>query len=266
MKVSLKFSRKQKYIVYAAISAVLLGSVWAYTGTTQKLIAILALLFVCLGSLFVQKDNLRRENFLYALILPAHLAIGVILSVLYFPNLGLLIKVSSLVFIGAILYAISLVNNILLVVLYKQGLIPLYRAATTWLLILLVITAIPFYTGILKLPILGWIQMAVIGVSTLLFAFYTLWVTSLDVEANKPTTGESAYLASLAAFLVVIAGFSVSFIPTEPFLTALYIATVLMFVLGYLQGHLKNNVTKRLVLEYASIIVTFFVILFLFKP
>ncbi len=266
MKVSLKFSRKQMYVMYAAVSSVLLGSVWAYTGTTQKTVSIVALFVVCLGSLFVQRNNLKRENFLYVLILPAHLAIGVVLSVLYFPNLGLLVKIGSLVFIGTILYAISLVNNIFLVILYKQGIIPLYRAATTWLLILLVITAIPFYTGILKLPLMGMVQMTVIGLSTLLFAFYTLWVTSLDIEANKPTVSESVYLASFSAFLVVIAGISVSFIPTEPFLTSLYIATFLMFVLGYLQAHLKNNITKRLVFEYVSIIITFFLILLLFKP
>jgi hypothetical protein len=266
MKINLRFSRKQTYTVYAALSAVLLGGVWGYTGNAQKVVAVVALLVVGLGSLFVQRRNLRRENFLYVLILPTHLAIGVILSVLYFPNLGLLVKVGSLVLIGAMVYAISLVNNIFLVVLYKQGMIPLYRAATTWLLILLVITAMPFYTGVLKLPLVSFIQMGIIGLSTLLFAFYTLWVTSLDVEANTPSGTESAYLAGFSAFLVIISGMAVSFIPTEPFLTALYISTFLMFVLGYLQAHLRNNITRRLVLEYVSIIITFFAILLLFKP
>jgi hypothetical protein len=266
MRLSLSFSRKQEYIIYAAVGSVLLGSVWTYSGLTQRLVAFTALLFVTLGALFVQRKNIKRENFLYIVILPTHLAIGVILSVLYFPNLGLLVKLGSLIFNAAILYAISLVNNIFLVVLYKQGMIPLYRAATTWLLILLVITAIPFYTGILKLPLLSFVQMGVIGLSALLFALYTLWVTSLDIEANKPSTAESLYLGVFSAFLVVVAGISASFMPTEPFLTALYVATYLMLVLGYIQAHLKNNVTRRLVLEYVSIIITFFLILLLFKP
>lgn len=266
MRFSLSFSRKQEYIVYSAIGSVLLGSVWTYEGMSQRVVAIIALLFVVLGALFVQRKNLKKENFLYIVILPTHLAIGVILSVLYFPNLGLLVKIGSLVFNALILYAASLVNNIFLVVLYKQGMIPLYRAATTWLLILLVITAIPFYTGILKLPLLVFIQYGVIGLSAWLFSLYTLWVTSLDIEANKPDTVESIYLSAFSAFLVVVAGISASFIPTEPFLTALYVATYLMFVLGYIQAHLKNNVTRRLLLEYISIIITFFVILLLFKP
>lgn len=266
MRISFRFSRKQEYIVYSALGSVLLGSVWTYEGVNQRIVAIVALLLVVLGALFVQRKNLKKENFLYIVILPTHLAIGVILSVLYFPNLGLLVKVGSLIFNALILYATSLVNNIFLVVLYKQGMIPLYRAATTWLLILLVITAIPFYTGILKLPLLVFIQYGVIGLSAWLFSLYTLWVTSLDIEANKPETVESIYLSALSAFLVVIAGISASFIPTEPFLTALYVATYLMFVLGYSQAHLKNNVTRRLLLEYISIIITFFVILLLFKP
>ncbi len=262
-----KIKRKHNYILYAIFSSLSLAYIWfGNDASQQSQFAVLSFLVITIGGLLVQKDNIKKENFLYVLILPAHLAIGSILSMMYFPNLGILVKVSGIFIITAILYAISLVNNVFLVVLVRQGMIPLYRAAVTWLLILLVITAIPFYAGVYKLALPPHLQFLAVAVSTFMFTMYTLWVIGFDNETKKPEIWEYIYLGIFNVFLVGVGGFSASFFPTEPFLRALYISTFLMFGLGYIQAHLKNNINKRLVVEYISIIAIFLAILVIFKP
>lgn len=262
----LRFNRKQQYLIYALLSVVAIGYVWFTYVPLKSIYSVIALSISVLGSLFVQKGNIKSGNFFYVAILPLHLTAGVLLSINYFPNLGLLVKVAGLVTLVAMFYGISLVNNIFLVVIYRKNMIPLYRAAVTWLTIFLVVTAIPFFAGVYKLPISALIQFIFIAIATFLFTLYNIWVTGFDSDTKKIPYTESIYLAMLSVFLTGVGGLSVSFFPTEPFLKALYASTYLMFGLGLSHAHLKNKIEKKLVLEYLGIILIFLLILIVFKP
>jgi hypothetical protein len=262
----LRFNRKQQYLIYALLSVVAIGYVWFTYVPLKSIYSVIALSISVLGSLFVQKGNIKSGNFFYVAILPLHLTAGVLLSINYFPNLGLLVKVAGLVTLVAMFYGISLVNNIFLVVIYRKNMIPLYRAAVTWLTIFLVVTAIPFFAGVYKLPISALIQFIFIAIATFLFTLYNIWVTGFDSDTKKIPYTESIYLAMLSVFLTGVGGLSVSFFPTEPFLKALYASTYLMFGLGLSHAHLKNKIEKKLVLEYLGIILIFLIILIIFKP
>ncbi len=262
----LRFNRKQQYLIYALLSVVAIGYVWFTYVPLKSIYSVIALSISVLGSLFVQKGNIKSGNFFYVAILPLHLTAGVLLSINYFPNLGLLVKIAGLLTLVAMFYGISLVNNIFLVVIYRKNMIPLYRAAVTWLTIFLVVTAIPFFAGVYKLPISALIQFIFIAIATFLFTLYNIWVTGFDSDTKKIPYTESIYLAMLSVFLTGVGGLSVSFFPTEPFLKALYASTYLMFGLGLSHAHLKNKIEKKLVLEYLGIILIFLLILIVFKP
>lgn len=262
----LRLSRKQQYFIYALLSVVPVGYVWFTFVPLKSVYSMVAIAVSVLGALFVQRGNIRFNNFFYVVILPLHLTAGVLLSINYFPNLGLFVKFAGLSTLVVMFYAISLVNNIFLVVIDRNNMIPLYRVATTWLTILLVVTAMPFFAGVYKLPTSALIQLLFISISTFLFTLYNIWVIGFDTDAKKIPYTEVTYLCMLNVFLTGIGGLSVSFFPTEPFLKALYASTYLMFGLGLSYAHLKNKIEKKLFLEYVGIILIFLFILIIFKP
>ncbi len=262
----IKLSRKQMYFIYAILSVATIGYVWFTYTPLKSIYSIIALAVSVFGAFIVQKWNIKSGNFFYVAILPLHLTAGVLLSINYFPNLGVFVKGTGLLTLVAMFYGISLVNNIFLVVIDRQNMIPLYRAAVTWLTIFLVVTAIPFFAGVYKLPVSALIQFIFIAISTFLFTLYNIWVTGFDSDTKKIPYTEAIYLCMLNVFLTGVGGLSVSFFPTEPFLKALYASTYLMFGLGLSHAHLKNKIEKRLVLEYLGIILIFLLILIIFKP
>lgn len=264
MKIRLK--RKHQYLVYSLLSVLSISHIWFTFAPLKSIYSLIALSISILGAFTVQRGNIKADNFFYVAILPLHLTAGVLLSINYFPNLGILVKVAGLLTLFIMFYGISLVNNIFLVVIDRQNMIPLYRAAVTWLTILLVVTAIPFFAGVYKLPVSPFIQFFFIAFATFLFTLYNIWVTQFDSDTKKIPFTESIYLCMLSVFLTGVGGLSVSFFPTEPFLRALYASTYLMFGLGLSHSHLKNKIDKILVYEYLGIIIIFFLILIIFKP
>ncbi|MEN9389386.1 MAG: hypothetical protein RLY61_470, partial [Candidatus Parcubacteria bacterium] len=100
----LRFNRKQQYLIYALLSVVAIGYVWFTYVPLKSIYSVIALSISVLGSLFVQKGNIKSGNFFYVAILPLHLTAGVLLSINYFPNLGLLVKVAGLVTLVAMFY------------------------------------------------------------------------------------------------------------------------------------------------------------------
>ncbi len=215
--------------------------------------------------MLVQFPNIKRFNAFYTVLLPFHLVLGTVLSLKFFPNLGAPVKISALISVGIIAYAVSLVNNIFLVVQERAKVMPLYRVAVTWSQILLITIAIPYFSGIFKLPLNAFTQAAFAGFSAFIFCVYFLWTLEFDEEARKIAAGEKVINSLVVTFLVVSSSLVVSFIPTESFLRSLFIASVLMASLGYLQSHYKNTVTKKLLLEYSIITLLFLCLVLIFS-
>ena len=99
-----------------------------------------------------------------------------------------------------------------------------------------------------------------------LFSLYVVWSMKYESDAKKHGLGEAGYLSFIGSAYVLIANLSVSFIPTESFLRALFVASVLMFALNYIYAHFKNAINKRLVTEHTAISLFFLLLLLLFKP
>ncbi|MBI2620641.1 hypothetical protein HYW61_00250 [candidate division WWE3 bacterium] len=257
--------KKYKYFIYSALFALSLWFIPYAEGGERAFIIAVAVLITIVGTLLTQSPR-RAWDFFPLLFLPLHLVVGITLSFLFFPNLSVFVRTVTTMGAGGLLYVISLVNNILLVVDEKENAIPLYRAAIAWSQIALVVVAIPYFAGVYKIAYGPHIQNGLIAVSSTLFSLYMIWTLNFEYGVRKTSLFDMLVYAFFVGYLASSAGFMVSFFPTESFLRALFISSVLMSSLSYLQAHLKNAVTKALVMEYTVVIFVFFILVVVFKP
>lgn len=262
-------NQRQRYLIISILTVVSLFLFSSTHGVYKNAAAILAFAVAVLGSAYVQYTSVKtqgdQEEFVQStllniLTLPVILVIGSLLSLVYFPNLGLPIRTVVLLVIGGLMYLISLVNNIFLVVYERGEVIPLYRVAVTWSQILLIIVSIPFFAGVFKVPFNSIAQTLVVSLTAGLLALFFIWIQVMDPDVPKISRGEKAKNSLLVGYIVALFSFGTAFFPAEPFLRALLISAALMSSLGYLQAHYKNVVTKKLVFEYIFIT---FIFLFL---
>jgi len=258
----LKLEKKHKYLI---LSLIITSVVYLYSLEYRFSHALLAVMVTVAGTYLVQFPNNKLKYLLINNLLSVHLIIGVLISLFYFPNLGLPVKIVFILatFIG--LYIVSLINNVFLVVEEKKDLIPLYRVAVTWSQIVFVTIAIPFFAGVFKIPTNSIFQNGIVAVSAFLFAVYTIWTLNFDPELKRVRGVEVLLWGALTAFFTFTAAVSVSFFPTESFLRALFVASVLMLGLSYLNNYLKNDITKKNLTEYFLITALFYLLLFIFR-
>lgn len=265
--------RRNKYALLAAAIVIFLFLFSYSSGFLKQLIAVLTVLIAVLGTALVQYSSVTSEHDLgyfirktsfNILVLPVSLVLGALLSLHFFPNLGLITRIITIGAVGVLTYIMALVQNIFLVVFERKEAIPLYRVALTWSQILLIIISIPLFSGIFKLPINGIFQSLLIALVSGFFAEFLMWVQEMDPDVPDIDREEGLVNSGLVSFAVFSFSISTSFFPTESFLRSLLVSSVLMSSLGYLQEHYKNTITKRLVAEYSFIILIFlfFVLMF----
>jgi hypothetical protein len=265
MKLTLpKLQKKHIYLVYSCLAVFSLVVVSYSQGQRRVIASVAACLIIVVGAYFTQATLITLQNAVTIFLLPAHLVAGTLLSLYYFPNLGLPTKMGALISVGIIIYIVSLMNNIFLIVEQKGSLIPLYRVALTWCQILLVIIAIPFFAGIFKMPINSFFQNLIAALSTFFFSFYMVHVQSFDTFTRKTEVGGRVMYSLLSSFIVFSLGLCVSFLPTKSFLRALFVSSVLMGVLGYMQSNIRNDITRKAVIEYCIISITFLFLALIF--
>ena len=265
--IKIELAKKNKYF----IQSVLVG-IFIYV-TTQNLfdldgikLALLSLILVVSGSLISHSTGITKENFIYSVIMPLGVISGGVLSLKFYPNLGSVFKIFVVAFFSGMYYLVSLADNIFLVVNDREEIIPLYRVAVTWSQILQVIVAIPLFAGIFKLNIVTFTHSLVISLISFLFTYYQLWVYRFEPDAKKVGAGERYYICFLSFFIVFVTSLGVSFFPSEDFLRALFTSSVLLFILNYISAHLKNEISRRIIIRHLLITVVFLVLLIFFKP
>jgi|SRR3989344_976416 len=270
----MNMQRKYKYILLSLGIVVFLFSFSYTTGFLKIFSAVMAVFIATLGTALVQYTSVQTEHalnyfvrrtYLSTLVLPLVLVLGSLLSLIYFPNLGLPTRLLTIGAVGGLMYAISLMNNIFLVVFERAEVIPLYRVALTWSQILLTLVSIPFFSGIFKLPVNAIYQSLIIAGTSGLFASFLWWAQEMDPEVPDIGASEELMNSLFVAFVVFVFSISTSFFPSESFLRALLVSSVLLSTLGYLQAHYKNVITKKLVVEYAFITFVFLLFVLFFN-
>lgn len=261
-----KLTRKNKYIIASALLTLFIFYL-IDNGLFTNLVAIAVLTFVIVGAVVITNiENITLKNIILSMVLPLSMEFGLILTFLFFPNLGIILRVGFSVFFGLQFYVVSLMTNIFLVVQTRGEAIPLYRVASTWAQILIVVVGITVFAGVFKIPVKFITQSAIVSLVTIIFCFYLFWVLSFDKDNKKVRIGESVLLSLFAGFLVGVANIAVSFLPTEAFLRAILSANVLLFSTAVIYEHVRNNITRSLLIKNFTLIVIFLIILLVFNP
>jgi hypothetical protein len=262
----LSISRKKRYLIQSLLFLVFGYFLFIVLDLSIVFEILFNVVFVLIFVSISHYPNIKLNNIVYGSILPLQLILSSTLFFYFYPNLGYLFKILMLVIFSFLYYVASLVDNIFLVIQDREEQIPMYRVASTWSQILSVVISIPLYSSIFKLDTLFIWQSFFVFISALLFSFYQFWILRFDKDIKKVKTGEFLLLNLLAGFLVLATSLSISFFPTESFLRALMVSSVLMFSLNYVQSHLKNDINEKFLYQSLLISVIFFIILFLFNP
>lgn len=258
-------AKRNRFILFALLQSAVLYLYINEPGEKPFWLILLILTLVVAGSFLVYLPNTKTFGVVVSTIPSVHLALGMILSLIFFPNLSVHFKVLSLVLFIFLSYLISLVTNIFMVVESRKEIIPLHRVAVTWSKILLITISIPFLAGIYKLPINTVYQSIITGVSSFLFFIYLIWFSRHNRDVKKYKVGEMVGIVGMLVFIIMSLSISVSFFPTESFLRALFISSVQIFGISYLEGHIKNTINKKMLTEHLAISIIFLVLLLIFK-
>lgn len=228
---------------------------------------IIAMFLVTLVSIvIIHFPNITFKNIFMALLLPVTLAYGGTLALIYFPNVSLMFKLFAILVFAFLDYIVLLIDNIFLVVADREELIPLYRVAVTWSLIIQIVVLIPLVAALYKLNINSIYQALLVSITSFFYTLYQIWATRYDKDAKNVGGVERLFLAFIVFFIVLAAVISVSFVPSEPFLKALFTATTAMFGIGYVSGYLKNEINKKYIMQYTIMILFFLVLMLIFTP
>lgn len=254
----IKLDRKQKFLINSFILAVLMYALGFGIIPINSIALVLFLGYIVLSIFVVHYPNLSIKTVFISSILPLFLMSGAILILRYFPNITSVFKILMIIGFAGMYYITSLVDNIFLVVDERKEVIPLYRVAVTWSHIMIVVIAIPFFAGLFKVPLIAFWHNVIVFISSLIFCYYIIKASRHDKGMKDVGIGEGILISLYSAILVSGVSTAVSFIPTEAFIRALLVSSVLMFVLNYtISGYLKNEINKKIILEYLSLTLIF---------
>jgi hypothetical protein len=260
-----KVEKRYRYLIQSILVTLFIYLVTVnQLDVTAREVPVYVLVLVVLGTIVVHYPNIDIKNIFLSILMPSSLIAGALLSLYYFPNLGLPFKFFSIVCFGVIYYLLSLIDNIFLVVEEREEVIPLYRVAITWSQILQAVCAIPLFSGIYKLGISPFIQAFIMGIVSLLFTVYQLSISKFDKDAKTVRVGEGIFFSLFVLFIVTAVSVAVSFVPAEAFTKGLLTAIVLMFGLSYTTSYLKNDISKKTLFQFLIIFLIFFALMVLF--
>jgi hypothetical protein len=258
-------TKRQKFSINAFLFCAFLYLVSMTFFLSSFQLLYMAFVFVLGINFIVHYPNVSVRNMFMVSVLSFSLLIGEAFFLRGFPNFTLVFKLGAIFGGGILQYLILLATNIFLVVRDKEEAIPLYRVAVTWSQILVSLVAIPLFVGLAKLPVNAFLQTALFGLLGFIFSYYQIRFMRFDPDTKKVRVGEIVGVCVLSMFALGTFNLSLSFIPSEAFLRALAATAMLMFLLGYISGHLKNSIDKKLLVQHAGLILFFVSIVFLFR-
>src|SRR3989304_868726 len=201
MTLPFSIEKKHKYLIHSFLMGAMFF--WfSFSPEENKFnIFMISLIVVSVGTLISQYPNIEIRNIYFNLLIPLHLVLGMMLSIVYFPNLGVPLKILAAAVFSFVFYVVLLINNVFMVVEEKKETIPLYRAAITWNQIIFVVVAIPYLAGVFKVPLNAFFQSLVISFSIFLLFSHNIWVLQLDREVKQINVGEKWLLVLFMTFL-----------------------------------------------------------------
>jgi hypothetical protein len=250
-------SKRIKYLISSIFSAIgffffiSLPYESHYYGLLVGIVLTIFCFWFGLGIMFDKSAYIKMMS----IILPVGFFVGFGLFAALLPY-SVFIALLTSVFFGLIAYGIFLVENVFLVAIgYRTP--PLYRAAYTVSLILLLLTSFFMFNSLFSFRFAYWINsilVFLVSIMIFLFHYYSVTIELPDDGKEKNIN----YYVLVPSLLMAELGLVFSFWPLGIFKSSIYLVCVIYILTGLLQMDLRDRLFKRNWLTFAWISVAVF--------
>ena len=242
-------SKRLKYLVSSILATIgfyfflLLPYESHYYGLLVGMVLIIFCFWFGLGIMFDKNIYIR----LMSVVLPIAFFIGFALFATLLPQ-NLPMNLFSSLFFGTINYFIFLVENVFLVAIgFRTP--PLYRAAYTVGLILILLSSFFLFNSLFSFKLIYWLSgLLVFVISSILFLYIYFSVT-----IELPDDGKDKnvwYYVLVPAILVSEIALILSFWPLGIFKSSIYLVMTVYILSGLLHADLRDRLFKKTWLVY----------------
>lgn len=191
-----------------------------------------------LGIVFIENFSVR----MMAVILPMLFFVGFGLFAVLLPY-SIWLTVLLSVFFGLVYYILFLVENVFLVAIGYRT-VPLYRAAYTTSLIVLLLTAFFVFDTLFSFRLFYWWNvLGVFFISGLIF-MYQFWAITIELSDDGKDKNRWLYVF-LPAVLMTELALVWSFWPVGIFKGSVYLVSVIYVLSGLIQAEIRERLFKR---------------------
>jgi len=202
-----------------------------------------------LGIVFT-KDFTNR---MASIILPVLFYLGFGFFVILIPQSWWLYIILSLIY-GKITYVMFLVENVFLVAIGFKT-VPLYRAAYTTGLILLLITAFVCFDSWYSFKFPFWINLIGVGVLSWLMFWYQFWAVTIELPDDGKTKSRLTYVY-IPTWLMMNLALVFSFWPVGIFKGSVYLMSIIYVLGGLIQADIRERLFRKTVNQYLFIFIS----------
>lgn len=258
MAIKSKISKRQRFILVSlGLTVVFLLTQLVDTRFRYLMIGILAGLTYLFSALAIFED-VKGIEWLTLFALPTLFSFSIALFYFLLP-VRWITRLPFALLYGVSIYAILLSENIFNVAAIRT--IQLYQAALAITSLISIVTFFLFSNIILSFHLLFIFNFLLFFILSFFLTLINLWNTSLSPFLDKR-------MVKITFFLSLIIGeisFILSFWPTTPLVTSLFLTTIFYLLLGITQTYLLEKPLGNLIWEYTLFLFTF-LILFLKSP
>lgn len=209
-----------------------------YYGLLVGIVLIIFCFWFGLGIVFDKSIYIR----LMSVVLPVAFFIGFALFVTLLPQSFLLSLIYS-VFFGLISYFMFLVENVFLVAIgFRTP--PLYRAAYTVGLILLLLSSFFLFDSLFSFKFIYWLNMLLVFVISTIIFLYVFFSVTIEL----PDDGKDKnvwYYVLIPSILMSEMALVLSFWPVGIFKGSIYLVMIVYIISSLLHAELRDRLFKR---------------------
>ena len=191
-----------------------------------------------LGIIFDQSLYIR----LMSVILPVGFFVGFGLFAALLPQTFLTVLLTSL-FFGVICYVMFLVENVFLVSIgYRTP--PLYRAAYTVGLVLLLLTTFFLFDSLFSFKVIYWLNGIFVFIISWMVFMYLFYSVTIELSDDGKEKNFWVYVLAPAFFMSQL-GLVLSFWPVGIFRGSIYLVAAVYVISGLIQLDLRDRLFKK---------------------
>ena len=237
-------SKRFKYFISSLLATVgfyfFLGLPYEshYYGLLVGIVLIIFCFWFGLGIVFDKSVYIR----LMSIVMPTAFFIGFALFAILLPQ-NLILSLMYSLFFGFICYAMFLVENVFLVAIgFRTP--PLYRAAYTVGLILLLLTSFFLFDSLFSFKLVYWLNILFVFAISMIIFLYIFFSVTIEL-ANDGKDKNIWYYILMPALLVSEIALILSFWPVGIFKGSIYLVMIVYIINGLLHAELRGRLFKR---------------------